>query len=135
MPTGTDYPIAVVLVNRHENEGEVAGRLLEIAEEKDYDPRVVETARGDHDTALSFRVPQDVADVFGKDRATRWPSSPTKAEKADGGEVAEADLNADAYAADQERRAAEGRQANADQDNPDITPARTPRAAKAKDQE
>lgn len=132
MPTGTDYPIAVVLVNRHENEGEVAGRLLEIAEEKDYDPRVVEAARGDHDTALSFRVPQDVADAFGKDRDSRWPSTPTKADKAEDG-AAEADLNADAYAADQERRAAEGRQANADQADPDITPARTSRAAKAKE--
>jgi hypothetical protein len=133
MPNGSDYDIAVVLVNRHEVEGEVAGRLLEIADEKDYDPRVVEAVRGDHDTALSFRVPQDVADAFNKDRASRWPSEPTKAEKAEDGTVAEADLNADAYAADQERRAAEGRQANVDRENPDITPARTPRATKAKE--
>lgn len=74
MPTGTDYPIAVVIVDRHEPEGETAGRLLGLAEEKGYDPRVVEAQRGEHDAALSFRVPQDVADAFNAERAERWPT-------------------------------------------------------------
>jgi hypothetical protein len=65
--------IAIVLVNEHEPHGEVAARLLELAEEKDYAPRVVEAQRGEHDAALSFRVPQDVADAFNADRADRWP--------------------------------------------------------------
>jgi len=74
MATGSTYPIAVVIINRHEPEGETAGRLMELAEEKGYDPRVVEAQRGEHDAALSFRVPQDVAEAFNEDRADRWPS-------------------------------------------------------------
>lgn len=74
MPTGTDYPIAIVIINQHEPEGEVATRLLELADEKDYDARTVEAQRGEHDAGLSFRVPQDVADAFNADRAERWPA-------------------------------------------------------------
>lgn len=74
MPTG-NYDVAIVIINRHEPEGETAARLMEIAAEKDYDSRVVEAQRGEHDAALSFRVPQDVADAFNEDRATRWPSA------------------------------------------------------------
>jgi hypothetical protein len=74
MPTGTDYPIAVVIINQHEPEGEVSGRLLELAEEKGYDARTVEAQRGEHDASLSFRVPQDVAEAFDADRADRWPT-------------------------------------------------------------
>lgn len=73
MPTGTDYPVAIVLINRHEPEGEVAGRLLELADEKGYDARTVEASRGEHDVALSFRVPRDVAEAFDADRGDRWP--------------------------------------------------------------
>lgn len=62
----------IVIINTHEPEGEVAGRLLELAEEKGYEPRVVEAQRGEHDASLSFRVPQDVADAFNADRADRW---------------------------------------------------------------
>lgn len=80
MATETGYDIAVVLINRHEPEGEVAGRLLELAEEKDYDARVVEAQRGEHDAALSFRVPQDVAEAFNDDRAERWPAPEPGAE-------------------------------------------------------
>jgi hypothetical protein len=73
MPTGTDYPIAIVIINQNEPEDEVSGRLLELAEEKGYDPRTVEAQRGEHDAVLSFRVPQDVADAFNADRSDRWP--------------------------------------------------------------
>jgi hypothetical protein len=72
MPVGSDYPVAIVLINRHEPEGEVTGRLLELAEEKGYDPRVVEASRGEHDVNLSFRVPKDVAEAFEADRSDRW---------------------------------------------------------------
>lgn len=74
MSTGTDYPIAIVIINRHEPEGETATRLMELATEKGYDTRAVEAQRGEHDAALSFRVPQDVADAFNEDRGDRWPS-------------------------------------------------------------
>jgi hypothetical protein len=73
MATGADYPIAIVIVNAHENHGEVATRLLELAEEKGYDARTVEAQRGEHDANLSFRVPEDVAEAFNADRADRWP--------------------------------------------------------------
>jgi hypothetical protein len=65
---------AIVIVNMHEPHHEVAARMLELADEKGYNPRVVEAQRGEHDAALSFRVPQDVADAFEADRAERWPS-------------------------------------------------------------
>lgn len=64
---------AIVIINRHEPEGEVATRLLELADEKGHTPADVEAQRGEHDAALSFRVPQDVADAFNADRADRWP--------------------------------------------------------------
>lgn len=64
---------AIIIINTYEPEGEVAARLLELAAEKDHDPSVVEAQRGEHDAALSFRVPQDVADAFESDRAERWP--------------------------------------------------------------
>lgn len=64
----------IVIVNEHEPHGEVGARLLELAQEKGYDVRVVEAQRGEHDANLSFRVPQDVADAFEEDRAERWPA-------------------------------------------------------------
>jgi len=63
----------IVIINTHEPEGEVAGRLLELADEKGHSAAVVEAQRGEHDAALSFRVPEDVADAFEADRAERWP--------------------------------------------------------------
>jgi hypothetical protein len=64
---------AIVIINRHEPEGEVATRLLELADEKGHDARTVEAQRGEHDAGLSFRVPEDVAEAFNADRADRWP--------------------------------------------------------------
>jgi hypothetical protein len=78
MPTGTDYPIAIVIVNLHEPHGEVAARLLELAEEKGYDARTVEAQRGEHDAGLSFRVPDDVAKAFDGERADLWPDDSAK---------------------------------------------------------
>lgn len=65
---------AIVIINQHEPEGEVAARLLALAEEKGYEPRVIEAQRGEHDAVLSFRVPYDVQDAFESDRADRWPA-------------------------------------------------------------
>jgi len=65
---------AVVIINKHEPEGEVAARLLELAQDKGYNPSVVEAQRGEHDAGLSFRVPQDVADEFLSEREDRWPA-------------------------------------------------------------
>lgn len=64
----------IVIVNQHEDHGEVAARLLELAQEKGHDPRTVEAQRGEHDAALSFRVPEDVAEAFDAERAERWPA-------------------------------------------------------------
>jgi hypothetical protein len=64
----------IVIVNLHEPHHEVAGRLLDLAHERGYTPRAVEAQRGEHDAALSFRLPQDVADAFNADRADRWPT-------------------------------------------------------------
>lgn len=64
----------IVIINKHEPEGEVATRLLELAEKKGYAAAVVEAQRGEHDASLSFRVPQDVADAFEKDRDDHWPA-------------------------------------------------------------
>lgn len=72
------YDIGIVIVNEHEPEGETSGRLLAIAEEKGYGPRVVEAQRGQHDAALSFRVPKDVADQFNAERADLWPDDSAK---------------------------------------------------------
>lgn len=65
---------AIVIINRHEPEGETAARLLELAQEKGYNPSDVEAQRGEHDAKLSFRVPVDVAEAFDADRGDRWPS-------------------------------------------------------------
>lgn len=78
MPAESGYKVAIVIVNQHEPEGETAGRLLEIAEEKGYSPRVVEAVRGDHDAALSFRVPEDVAEAFNGERDGLWPDDSAK---------------------------------------------------------
>lgn len=130
MPTGSDYNVAVVLVNRHEPEGEAAGRLIEIATEKGYDPRVVEAARGDHDVALSFRVPEDVAEEFNADRADRWPTKiENDDEKADVPPAA--GVNEDAFAADQARSAHAAAVENAadDDGDPNTPPVRRSRTA------
>ncbi len=74
---------AIVIIDRHEPEGETAARLLELAEEKGYAPRSVEAQRGEHDAALSFQVPEDVAEAFNADRADRWPSTPVDDDDAD----------------------------------------------------
>jgi len=66
--------MAIVIVNTYEPEGEVAGRLLELATEKGHNPSEVVAQRGEHDAGLSFRVPDDVAEAFEDDRAERWPS-------------------------------------------------------------
>jgi hypothetical protein len=76
--------MAIVIVNTHESDYEVAARLLELAHEKGYDVRTVEAQRGEHDANLSFRVPDDVAEAFVADRAERWPSTTE-----DGGDVAD----------------------------------------------
>jgi len=95
--------MAIVIVNTHEPDHEVASRLLELAEEKEYNPRVVEAQRGEHDAGLSFRVPDDVAEAFEADRAERWPS---KIENVDEMEAEQpARLNEDAVAADNVRAA------------------------------
>lgn len=75
--------MAVVIINEHEPHGETANRLLALAEEKGYDARVVEAQRGEHDAALSFRVPEDVAEAFNEDRADRWPTPATDAGDSD----------------------------------------------------
>jgi len=64
----------IVIVDLHEPHHEVAGRLLELADELGYGVRSVVAQRGEHDAALSFRVPQDVADAFDAERAGRWPA-------------------------------------------------------------
>lgn len=65
---------AIVIINTHEPEGEAAGRLLELAQEKGYNPSEVVAQRGEHDASLSFRVPVEVAEAFEADRSKRWPS-------------------------------------------------------------
>jgi lipocalin len=129
MATGADYNVAVVLVNEHEPHSEVATRLIEVAEEKGYDPRVVEAVRGENDAALSFRVPEDVAEAFNADRADRWSAKiENDGEKADDQPVPTVD--GDAYAADEQRRVNAVRAANTEDKT---TPARTTRANKAKE--
>jgi hypothetical protein len=127
---------AVVIINTHEPEGEVATRLLELAEEKGYEPADVVAQRGEHDSVLSFRVPQDVADAFDAERADRWPNKiENDGEKTDDQEVV-AGVNGDAYAADQAaaaRAAAAQNAAQADDDNDPNTPVRKTRAGKAKE--
>jgi hypothetical protein len=117
MAVGSNYEAAVVLINRHEPEGEVAGRLLEIAEDKGYDARDVQASRGEHDVALSFRVPKDVAEEFDADRAERWPADKIENDKPD-----VAGVDGDAFAADGTRRANEVRAANAARTEDDENP-------------
>jgi hypothetical protein len=78
VPTEEGYKTAIVIVDQHEPEGETSTRLLEIAEEKGYGPRVVEAQRGEHDAGLSFRVPDDVAKAFDGERADLWPDDSAK---------------------------------------------------------
>lgn len=130
---------AIVIINRHEPEGEVSTRLLELADEKGHDARTVEAQRGEHDAALAFRVPQDVADAFNDERADRWPA---KIENDDEMVADQAGVNEDAYAADQTRRAQEAAAQNAadsdtemvdDDNNPNTPPVRKARPGKAKE--
>jgi len=106
--------MAIVIVNTHEPDHEVASRLLELAEEKEYNPRVVEAQRGEHDAGLSFRVPDDVAEAFEADRAERWPSKIENVDEMDAEQPAR--LNEDAVAADNVRAAQEA--ATTDDDRP-----------------
>lgn len=136
MPTGSDYDIAIVIVNRHEPEGETAARLMEIAADKGYDSRVVEAQRGEHDSALSFRVPEDVAEAFNADRADRWPADKIENDDEKRAEQERAGVDGDAYAADQTRRANTAREANAaeaTEDDDTNTPGRKTRPGKAKE--
>lgn len=131
MSTSTDYPVSVVIVNRTEPEGEVAGRLIHLAKELDYDVRTVQASRGDHDAALSFRVPKEVADAFEADRAERFSA---KIENDDETASGQAGLNEDAYAADGARVAKENAAADGTTDDDQTTtPARTTRTGKAKE--
>ncbi len=63
-----------VIVNLHEPHHEVAGWLLKLAAEKGYQARAVVAQRGEHDAALSFEVPIEVAQAFDAERAGRWPA-------------------------------------------------------------
>jgi len=78
MPAEDGYKVAVVILDRHEPEGESATRLLEIADEKGYSPRVVEAQRGEHDAGLSYRVPEDVAEAFNAERRDLWSDDSAK---------------------------------------------------------
>lgn len=78
MAAETGYKIAIVIVDQHEPEGETSTRLLEIAQDKGYSPRVVEAQRGEHDAGLSFRVPEDVAEAFNGERRDLWPDDSAK---------------------------------------------------------
>jgi hypothetical protein len=111
--------MGIVIVNTHEPDHEVAQRLLELADEKGYEPPVVEAQRGEHDANLSFRVPDDVAEEFEKDRADRWPS---KIENVD--ETDAASLNEDAVAADNVRAAQDAATTAATTDDQDATTSR-----------
>jgi hypothetical protein len=107
--------MAIVIVNTYEPDHEVAARLLELAEEKDYDARTVQAQRGEHDANLSFVVPDDVAEEFEKDRAERWPSKIENDTETDAQQPAR--LNEDAVAADN-LRSAQDAAATADEERP-----------------
>jgi len=128
MPAGTDYTPAIVIINRHEPEGEATSRLLELADEKGYDHRTVEAKRGEHDAALSFRVPEEVAEAFNADRADRWSSAETVV---DTDRTPPAGVDGDAFAAEQAQRAETARTENAAAaEEKNTTPARAARQGK-----
>jgi len=64
----------IVIVNTYEPHDEVAALLLKLARKKGHAVSAVEAQRGEHDAALSFRVPQDVAEAFDAERDSRWPA-------------------------------------------------------------
>lgn len=105
--------IAIVIIDQHEPEGETAGRLLEIAQEKGLSPSVVEAQRGEHDARLSFRVPKDVAEQFNAEREDRWPLPD------DGAKIE----NDDAEDADQQVPEADAVKAAEEQQEPDTAKA------------
>lgn len=135
MSTGSDYDNAIVIINRHEPEGETAARLMEIAAEKGYDSRTIVAQRGEHDAALSFRVPEEVAEAFNAERADRWPADKIENDDEKRAEQERAGVDGDAYAADQTRRANAAREANAAEasDDDTNTPGRKTRPGKAKE--
>lgn len=65
--------MAVVIVNEHEPHGEVAAKLLAMAAENGHAAELVVAQRGEHNAALSFRVPEDVAEQFDAQRGDLWP--------------------------------------------------------------
>lgn len=120
---------AIVIINKHEPEGEVATRLLELAADKDYDARTVEAVRGEHDATLSFRVPIEVAQAFDDERGDLWPA---KKAAENGEDLPVAGVDGDAYAAGQ-AAAAKAAQADNAADDKTTTPARAARPGKAKE--
>ncbi len=114
--------MGIVIVNTHEPDHEVAQRLLELADEKGYDAPVVEAQRGEHDANLSFRVPDDVAEEFEKDRANRWPSKIENVTEKDAQQPA--GLDEDAVAADNVRAAQEAATTAATTDDQDASQTR-----------
>lgn len=124
---------AIVLINRHEPEGEATSRLLEIARDKGYDDSVVVAQRGEHDVALSWRVPQDVAEEFNGERDSNWPAKIENDDETDTDQHV-AGVDGDAYAADSKRNANTAAVANAVNDNgdPNNSPA-TKRPGKTKE--
>ena len=118
----------IVIVNEHEPHHEVAARLLELADEKGYEARTVEAQRGEHDAALSFRVPQDVADAFNDEREDRWPA---KIKDADEDARPVAAMNEDAVAADSTRSATDAATTAAQADEQNTEHGRRTRPGKA----
>lgn len=64
--------MTVVHVQTHEPQEEVANYLIELATQKEYPAQVVEAVRGESDVNLAFRVPDDVAEEFEANRASKW---------------------------------------------------------------
>jgi hypothetical protein len=116
--------MAIVIVNKYEPEGAVAARLLELAVEQGGSPSDVQASRGEHDAALSFRVPDKVAEAFGEDRAERWPSK-IENDAETGGEQHVAGVDGDAVAADGARAAQAAREANTTNEDAEAAPAKT----------
>lgn len=123
---------AIVIVNTHEPDHEVAQRLLELAKEKGHDERSVEAVRGENDANLSFRVPDDVAEEFESDRAERWSD---KIENDDDRAVNRpvAAINEDAVAAENTRSATDAAVAanNVSTDNDNASTNRPKRSGRA----